>query len=142
MDATVKRHLEHKAQLATLGEHWHQKLWYGSGPWDGDQFLNLYHHVLTDQIELWYEVPNQKPELVAKIPLDDFDIDKLCTSLATADNRKKSVTEKIDEIDAHNEALQAEQAKVAAEQREAFEDRMRWAVRKDSGNHVSPIVLP
>lgn len=130
------------AKLDMLGEHWHQKLWYGSGAWDGDRFLNLYHHVLTDKIELRYEVPNEKPQLVFSVPLDDFDIDKLCSRLAQADNRKTSVEDKIKKVDAHNDALRDEQAKVAAEQQEAFEDKMRWAIRKDTGNHVSPVVLP
>lgn len=130
------------ARLQQLGEHWHHKLWYGSGPWEGDRFLNIYHHPLKDEIEVRYEVPNQKPELVFQIPLADFDIDKLCHALALADNRKKSVEKKIQEVDEHNAKLDAEAAKAKAERDEAFTDKMRWAMRKDTGQHVSPIVVP
>lgn len=130
------------AQLQQMGEHWHQKLWYGSGPWDGDQFLNLYHNPLRDEIELRYEVPNQKPELVFQIPLADFDIDKLCASLAKADNRKTSVEEKMAAVDAQNEKVEVERQKLQQENHDAFTEKMRWAVRKDTGQHIAPLVVP
>lgn len=130
------------AKLTQMGEHWHQKLWYGSGDWDGDRFLNIYHHPLKDEIEVRYEIPNTKPELVFQIAVADFDIDKLCSALARADNRKKSVAEKIVEIDAHNDKIEAEATYAEEQHRDEMIDKMHWALRKDTGHHVAPMTVP
>lgn len=130
------------ARLQQLGEHWHEKLWNGSGPWAGDRFLNIYHHPLKDEIEVRYEVPNAKPEMVMQIALADFDIDKLCTALAKADNRQVSVADKLTEIHAHNDGLEVERAKATAERDEEFKQKMLWAVRKDTGSHIAPLSVP
>lgn len=131
----------HKAKLSQLGDQWHKKIHYGSGPWQGDRFVFLYHHVLTDDIEVRYEVPNRKSELVAKIPLTEFDIDKLCRTLHTADNRTSSVQDKVDKIDRENAAITDAQEAKAREKEEEFTEKMRWAIRKDTGNHVAPMTV-
>ncbi len=138
----IAQHHAHMARLQQLGEHWHHKLWYGSGPWEGDRFLNIYHHPLKDEIEVRYEVPNRKPELVFQIPLADFDIDKLCHALARADNRKKSAQEKVEEVDAHNDKIEADRAKAKQEAMDNHAERVQWALRKDTGNHVAPLTVP
>lgn len=140
MDATA--YLEHRSRLSQLGDHWHEKLHHGSGPWDGDRFLFLYHHALTDDIELRYELPGRPPELVFKIALADFDIDKLCRKLAQADNRKTSVQDKIDAADAANDKLIEDHAARALEQRDEAAKKLLWAIRKDTGNHIAPMTVP
>ena len=130
------------ARLQKLGEHWHRKLWEGSGAWEGDRFLNIYHHPLKDEIEVRYEIPNEKPQLVFQIPLADFDIDKLCAALAKADNRKTSVQDKIREVDAHNDALRIEAEKAEQAKKDEMTEKMLWAMRKDTGHHVAPLTVP
>lgn len=142
MDA-IARHHAHMAKLTQLGEHWHQKLWYGSGPWDGDRFLNIYHHPLKDEIEVRYEVPNRPPELVFQIALADFDIDKLCHALAKGDSRKGASQAKMAaEVEDHNNRLRAEQDAAAQEKTDQTIERMQWAIKKDTGNHISPMTVP
>lgn len=138
----VAQHHKQQAELSQLGEHWHQKLWYGDGPWDGDRFLNIYHHPLTDKIIVKYEVPNQKPETVFAIDLADFDIHKLCMALAKADNRKTSALEKLDEAENANARLEAAAARAAEEREAEAAEKVQWAIRKDTGSHIAPMTLP
>lgn len=138
----IARHHAHVAKLEQLGKHWHQKLWYGSGPWAGDRFLNIYSNKLTDDIEVRYEVPNEKPQMVFQIPLADFDIDKLCAALAKADDRATTVQEKIEEVDAHNDAKEAADAAVLQEHQDATIEKVHWALRKDTGAHIAPLQVP
>lgn len=144
MTAETDRYLKQRAVLSQMGEHWHKLLWDGDEHtgWDGDRFLNLYHHVLTDDLILKYEIPNAKPELVARIPLADFDIHKLTRSLARADNRKTSVLDKIAEVDAHNDKIREQDEKNAQERKDAAMEKLRWAMRKDTGNHIAPMTVP
>ncbi len=135
--------MQERAKLQRAAEHWQEKLAYGHGAWQGDRALVLYYKPLTQTMEVWYELPNEKPQLVMKdIPSSEFDIDKMCQALWRGDNRNVSVEDKIDEIDAHNDAIERDNARVAADRQEEFVDRMHHAVRVDTGNHVKPIVVP
>jgi hypothetical protein len=134
--------MERRAQLQAAGEHWQRALAYGHGNWQGDRALVLYHKPLTDTMEVWYELPNQKPQLViADVPASEFDINKMCDALVKADNRRVSVEGKLAEVDAHNDAIQAEQARVAEEHKEEFTDKLHHAIRKDTGNHIAPVTF-
>ena len=135
----IDRHHKHMAELTQMGKHWHEKLWNGSGPWTGDRFLNIYHRVLTDDIEVRYEVPNERSQLVLTLSLADFDIDLLCLALAKGDNRTSTVEEKIEAADAANAALDKERAYDAEQQQGALIDKLKWAVRTDTDQHVKPI---
>lgn len=120
-----------RAQLQKASEHWQKSLAYGRGDWEGDRALVLYHRPLTDKMEVWYELPNRKPEMVFTIDVADFDIDKLCAALHRADNRRKSVSEKMAEADAHNAKVQAENERVAAEAKAEFNEKLEWAWKRD-----------
>jgi len=137
------RYHERQAQLARLGEHWQKALWNGDPDvgWDGDRYLVVYHHVLTDDILVKYEVPNQEPVLVFRVPLEDWDIKKACRRLAMADNRKRSTFDVLDEVDRHNAAVEAAEAAVKAEALEAATEKMQWAFRKDTGHHIAPLTV-
>jgi hypothetical protein len=141
MDSIAQYHA-HMAKLTRMGEHWHEKLWNGSGDWEGDRFLNIYHHPLKDEIEVRYEVPNEKAQLVFQIPLASFDIDKLCKALAHADNRKVSVEDKLVEVDAHNAVKEAEDTYVEEQHRDATIEKMHWAMQKDFHDQPGPISVP
>lgn len=139
----IARHHAHMAKLSQMGEHWHQKLWNGSGPWQGDRFLNLYHHPLKDEIEVRYEVPNQTPQLVFQISVADFDIDKLCHALAQADSRQgNTASKRLAEAEAHNAGIMTAQELKAQERKEEMTEKMRWALRKDVGHHIAPMSVP
>jgi hypothetical protein len=132
----------HQDRLSTLGKHWHTKLWEGHKNWVGDPFLILCHNVLTDEIELRYDVPNEKSQLVFRIDTSDFDIDILCDRLAYADNLRVPVAAKVKEVDDYNEAVEKEAARVKADQDEELVDKLWFAFRKDTGNHVNQILVP
>jgi len=142
MDATIAQHHAHMARLQRMGEHWHEKLWNGSGPWTGDRFLNLYHHPLKDEIEVRYEVPNKEPQMVFQIALADFDIDKLCKALYTADNMTTTASAKSEAVLAHNDALHAAEAATKQERDDEVIEKMQWAINQDQGNNVRGIVVP
>lgn len=132
---------QRQSELSRLGEHWQKVLWEGDPDvgWDGDRYLVIYHHVLTDDILVKHEVPNKEPVLVFRVPLADWDIKLACRRLARADNRKRSVNEIIDEVDANNARFAAEEEKRKQELLDAAGEKLRWAIRKDTGQHVAPL---
>ena len=141
MDSIAQYHA-HTAKLQTMGEHWHHKLWYGSGQWTGDRYINIYHHPLKDEIEVRYELPDKKPELIMQIALADFDIDKLCAALHKADNKTSTPAEKLARVDAENAKIDKVAKDAADEKQEALMDRMYWAARVDTGHHIKPMTIP
>lgn len=129
-----------RAQLTQAAEHWQRKLAYGdSNGWEGDRALVLYHAPLTDEIEVWYELPNTKPVLVFKVPAEGFDIHRVTSMLRDADHRRRSNEEIIADADAHNDAVIAETEAVKAETMAAANEKLGWAIRKDTGQHISPL---
>lgn len=132
---------QRQAQLARLGEHWQKALWDGDPDvgWDGDRFLVIYHHVLTDDILIKHELPDGEPVLVMRVPMAEFDIKLACRRLAQADNRKRSVASVFDEVDAHNARLVAEDDKRKQELLDAATEKLHWALRKDTGQHIAPL---
>jgi len=133
--------MKRRAELQRAGEDYQRDLAYGRGDWQGDRALVLYHRPLTDEMEVWYELPNVKPVLVLKEAVADFDIAKLCGALAYADNRNVSVEQKMANADAKNDAIKADQARQTEDQKDEFTDRMFHAVRRDTGNHISPLTV-
>ncbi len=108
MNDSTKRLLDHRLKLDRLTEDWQRKLAYGNDRgWRGDRALVLYVHQLTDEIEIWYELPNERPTLVMKLASEGFDIDMACEALRRADHRTSSVDEKLAEIDAANAQTEA-----------------------------------
>lgn len=130
-----------RAHLERMSDHWQQRLAYGDPDvgWDGDRSLVLYIHRLTDTVEVWYEVLDQKPVLVFKMPLEDWDIKKACARLAKADARKRTAFDVIAEVDKHNEKVQAEIDYQKEQALESATEKMLWAVRKDDGHHIAPL---
>lgn len=134
---------ERQAQLQRMGEHWQKALWEGDPDvgWDGDRFLVVYHHVITDDILVKFEVPNQEPVLVFRVPLAEWDIKKACARLARADGRKRSAFDVIDDVDRHNNALRAAEATRKEEALADATEKVQWALRKDTGRHIAPVTV-
>lgn len=120
-----------KKNRRELERHWQEMVWDGHGAWAGDRFINLKENILTLEIEAWYELPNQEPVLVLKVPRDEFDIDKLCRSLHRADNRNVSVKQKIIEVDANNAAIEMARAKQISDLNEEGAARLQHAIVRD-----------
>lgn len=133
---------DHQAKLETLGQHWQDKLAFGHGPWAGDRNLVLKRHVLTNQMEVWYELPDRKPELVFAIPAEQFDIDRLCYQLWRADNQNVSAQEKAAEVDLKNAAMKAEKDRAAEDMKEAATEKLQWAINKDGNHALGPVTVP
>ena len=110
--------------------------------WDGDRALVLAHNVLKDEVEVWYSLPGRKPVLVLQVPFAEWDINKACARLRDADGRKHSIEDRIVAVDRHNEAVEKERARQLRDRKEHVTDRMRDAIRRDTGNHVRPILVP
>lgn len=134
----------HRARLAQAGEHWQKQLAYGSEHvgWSGDRALVMYHEPILDNIEIWHELPGRKATIVMRVPSAEFEINKALATLRDADNRRTSMDEKIAASDAHNQGILDAQAAKAAEMNEEVKEKMRWAIRKDTGQHIAPIVIP
>lgn len=140
-DVARDKFLARRAELQRAGESYQDALAYGKGDWVGDRNLVLYYRPLTDEMEVWYELPNQKPELVLKEDVAVFDISKLCSALAYADNRNVSVEQKVADVDEHNAKVQAALDAATQDKKDAFKERLRHGIRLDTGNHVRPMTV-
>lgn len=120
-----------------MGKHWQELVWNGHGPWAGDPHLTLIEHsvmengILVEEVECWYTLPNQEPQLVLRVPFSQFDIDKFCMALYKADNRTKSVHDKIAEADAQNELFQKELERKTGEARDEAIDAIHHTIVRD-----------
>ena len=135
-------HLQ-RAKLASVAPHWAQAIQEGDPliGWLGDRFLQLSHDVITDEIVIEHVLPDRKPVLVFRVPAVGFDIKRVCTLLRDADHRMRSRAEIADEVDKHNAKIMTEQQYRADQRMEAAKEKMRWALRKDTGNHIAPILV-
>ncbi len=133
--------IQHRLQLQQAADEWQKKIAYGYGAWRGDRALMLYVHQLTDEIEIWYELPNEKPVLVMKRPAEGFKIEMACEALRRADHRDHSAEEIEARVDADNAAAFAEQERDQQAQTDELIDRTWHAMRKDQGHHIKPIVV-
>jgi len=130
-----------RAKLQQSAEHWQNKLAYGdpSTSWEGDRALVLYHEPLTDEMVVYYELPNMKPQIVFKVPAEGFDIHKITAMLRDADGRRHSAQDQIAKVDAHNAKVEAEADYVKAQSLESAKEKMHWALRKDMGQSIAPL---
>ena len=144
MNESADLFLKRRAQLEHMGEHWQKYLAYGDPGvgWEGDRALALYWAKLTDEMEVWYELPNQKPVLIFKVDVDGFDIHRICAMLRDADHRRRDAGDIIKEVDDHNDKVMDEAEKAKKEVLDEAHDKLHWALRKDTGNHVAPITVP
>lgn len=130
------------AQIDQAGPHWQRMLREGHGKWPGDPWLTLGRNKLTDMMEVWYERLNEKPRLVASIPIPEFDIYRVLDILYDASHTTSPVVEKLKEIDRFNEAVAKEKSRMAQEKMGEAHERMHWAIRKDTGHHIAPMTVP
>lgn len=130
-----------QAKLQSAAPHWQEKLAYGDEHigWAGDRALALYFDKFTDEMVIQYELPDKKPVLVFKVPVEGFDIDRVCAMLRDADHRRRTVREIEDSVDSHNAKILAAEDQHKADSLEAAHEKLRWAVRKDTGNHIAPL---
>ena len=142
MDTAQLNHHRKLHDLQFSGEHYQRLLREGWNHWKGDRSLTLAYNRLMDRLEVWYEFPGQKPGLVCSIDRESFDIHKLCHQLYLGDPRERHHLDRIKEIEAREDAAEAEKQKAFEEAQAAHTDRVRWAVRKDTGNHVAPMSVP
>lgn len=135
---------ERRAQLQATAPEWQKRIAYGDNTigWRGDRYLQLYHNVVEDKMEIWCELPDRKPVLVMKVDAATFDINKALAVLRDADHRAQSPEEIIARVDRHNEAVEMGRAKQYAAMREAAHERGHWALRKDMGHHIAPMTVP
>jgi uncharacterized protein involved in tellurium resistance len=99
----------------------------------------LYFEPLTDEAVIQHELPNQKPVLVFKVPAEGFDIHRVTSLLRDADHRRRTPAEITAEVDAHNAKVEAEDQYQKDQAHEAVKEKLGWAIRKDTGNHISPL---
>lgn len=143
MDRVAQKMMKARAELSRAAEHWQKDLAYGRGAWAGDRALVLYYKPLTHTLEVWYELPGRKPEVVIKdMDADTFDINLLCQRLYQADNRNVSVEEKMDQADAHNDKLKADTEKKADEQTAEMAEKLDRALSIDTGRKTPRLVVP
>jgi len=142
MRAAQARFLAHRAQLGVVAPEWQKMIAYGHGDWEGDRFLTLAHHKLTDTMEIWHELPDRKPVLVMKVPARGFNIYKALDALRRADGRRHSINDVIVQVDRFNAKVQLEQAKKAQAMTDHATEKTRWAIRKDIGRHIAPMTVP
>lgn len=142
-NAAALRYAEQRARLQAIAPEWQKKLAYGDNTvgWRGDRYLQLYHNVITDKIEIFVELPDQKPVIVMSVDAETFDIHKACAALRDADHRAQTPDEIIARVDAKNEAAEAARAKEFAARQEEVTEKMWWAIRKETGAHIAPMTV-
>ena len=130
-----------RAKLQRLSTHWQDKLNYGDPAvgWEGDRALALYHEPLTAEMVVYYELPNQKPVLVAKVDVEGFDIHRLCTVLRNADGRRHSTKDVIARVDAQNDKVDKENEYTQEQSMGKAKEKLQWALAKDSGRSIAPL---
>lgn len=142
IDAQV-RHAQQLAHVEMMGEDWQKRLALGDATlgWRGDRSLVMYVHPITDSIIIKQESADTDPQLIMKIPREDFDINLAIQALVQADLRNQSAEDVFDRVDAHNEALRERLLVPAKEQTAEGINRLAWALARDTGGSVAPQLI-